>query len=41
MGTTMMLEKTAVPASNDKMAKVVSFAPVRVLHQIRESRERQ
>ena len=30
-----------MPASNDKMAKVVSFALVRVLHQIRESRERQ
>ena len=38
MKTTMMLKKkTAVPTSNDKKAKVISFAPVRVLHQIRES----
>lgn len=43
MKTTMMLKKkkTVVPASNDKKAKVISFAPVCALHQIRESREHQ
>ena len=37
MKTTMMLKKkkTVVPASNDKKAKVISFAPVCALHQIK------
>ena len=34
-------KKTVVPASNDKKAKVISFAPVCALRQIRESREHQ